>query len=182
MEIYFEKNGRKIGPINVSEIDSNTITSDTLIWHKGLENWTKASEIPDLTTYFKSLPPPLPVTEDSEIYDLVYEKDYDATWGGVFLLLANLGIYFFLVNFPYQAEKLEDKLFFLLFFGPILRFGIAFMIRRIAKEQNRNHGAWFIFGLILPTISLLIIGQLRKLKNKSKYERELDEYEKENKL
>ena len=46
MEIYFEKNGRKIGPINVSEIDSNTITSDTLIWHKGLENWTKQVKYP----------------------------------------------------------------------------------------------------------------------------------------
>lgn len=177
MEIYFEKNGQVVGPINISEIDSNTITPDTLIWHKGLENWTKAGKITELSTYLKSIPPPLTDTNENGKYDLDYEKDGDATWAGVILLLINVGIYFIQVNFPSEIQKLEDKWLFLLLLALVLRFVIAFMIRRVAMEQNRNHGAWFIFGLILPAISSLIIGQLRKLKNKSKFETELDEYD-----
>lgn len=182
MEIYFEKNGRKAGPIKVSDINTNTISEDTLIWHKGLKNWTKASQVPELSNHFKSTPPPLPIVDNSDKYDLDYEKDNEATGLGILLLLVTIGIYLFQDIFPYEAEKLQEKWLILLLCGPVLRVGLAFMLRRIALEQNRNHGAWFIFGLIMPTISLLIIGQLRKLKSKSQFERELDEYEKENNL
>ncbi len=63
VEYFVGIGGDQKGPfterIIVEMIKDKTILSDTLIWKKGLENWTKASFIHELKSHFDSVPPPL---------------------------------------------------------------------------------------------------------------------------
>lgn len=56
--------GEQKGPftekIIAEMIKDKTITSDTLVWTKGMANWTKASEVQGLKRFFDSVPPPFP--------------------------------------------------------------------------------------------------------------------------
>ena len=56
--------GQQAGPFDQSavqsQIQSQKITRDTLIWRQGMDNWTKASEVPEVAGFFGSAPPPIP--------------------------------------------------------------------------------------------------------------------------
>ena len=56
--------GQQSGPFNIADLDSKiqaaTITRDTLIWSQSLVEWTKASKVSELASYFPMTPPPLP--------------------------------------------------------------------------------------------------------------------------
>lgn len=60
---YAGVNGQQVGPLDhagvTSQAKSGTITSKTLMWKQGMDNWTPASDIPELARLF-SAPPPLP--------------------------------------------------------------------------------------------------------------------------
>lgn len=61
-EIYFIAiNNKQQGGYDVhsilSMINQGQITPDTLIWKKSLENWVKASSLPEFTNLFNSTPP-----------------------------------------------------------------------------------------------------------------------------
>lgn len=57
MEIYYEKSGQKIGPIKISQLDSEALDRKTLVWHKGLEDWVDAEAVQELSDYFNNVPP-----------------------------------------------------------------------------------------------------------------------------
>lgn len=63
-EYYIADKGKKIGPLElkivIHNIKKEKISPDTLIWRQGLENWQKAGTIEELSSIFKSVPPPLP--------------------------------------------------------------------------------------------------------------------------
>ena len=65
MKYYYSINNETIGPVDKNDLAS-IITRDTLIWHKGLEQWTKASDVPDLFPLFIEVPPPLPVEKQKK--------------------------------------------------------------------------------------------------------------------
>ena len=60
---FYSDNGKQAGPFALKEmvgfINSNAITSETLVWHKKLGCWKKAGETP-LKTFFRAEPPALP--------------------------------------------------------------------------------------------------------------------------
>lgn len=58
-QYYFSDGQNQFGPFNIDELKVKEISKETLIWHEGLENWTKAGDIPELVVLFKSIPPPL---------------------------------------------------------------------------------------------------------------------------
>lgn len=55
--------GEREGPFRASDmkemVDKGKLTSDTLVWTKELEDWTKASEVVDISHLFTT-PPPIP--------------------------------------------------------------------------------------------------------------------------
>ncbi|KAA5826254.1 DUF4339 domain-containing protein [Algibacter amylolyticus] len=59
---YYENAGQKNGPLS-KEALKGKISKDTLVWREGLENWIKASQLPELKDLFKNEPPPFPSTE-----------------------------------------------------------------------------------------------------------------------
>jgi len=60
MQKYFvHKNNQPEGPFSIEELKAQKITSDTMVWFEGAEDWQKASEIIELSELIKSIPPPL---------------------------------------------------------------------------------------------------------------------------
>ena len=52
---YLSNNGsERIGPILEEELIMNGMTPNSLVWCKGMEGWTRASDVPQLAKYFAS--------------------------------------------------------------------------------------------------------------------------------
>jgi hypothetical protein len=58
-------------------INAGEVNGDTLVWKKGMANWTAAESVGELGDAFASAPPPLPAasTNDEEYDDDEYEED-----------------------------------------------------------------------------------------------------------
>lgn len=172
MKIFYEKNGNRIGPKEVSELHPLEISPDTLVWHEGMDDWTQAKNIEVLVSYFSATPPPLPKVESDSLYDLNYEKRNDAVGFGILLLLLPILVYllrgFIAVEIPYYLKISAIVL---------LQISAMIAVYRIAKEQNRTTDSWLVFSFFVPAVALISIGLSRKLteSNKSKYLQELDQ-------
>jgi len=61
---YAGIDGQQAGPfaqdVLKQLIQQGRITQDTLMWKQGMANWTPAKQIPELSGFFGSMPPPLP--------------------------------------------------------------------------------------------------------------------------
>lgn len=57
-------NGAQTGPFTVSQLTqqaaSGQLTRESLVWKQGMTAWTTAGEVPELSSVFGSVPPPLP--------------------------------------------------------------------------------------------------------------------------
>lgn len=57
---FIIKDNQQIGPFSISELRQQGITADTLIWEKGLANWTPAKDIDCLKSILGAIPPAIP--------------------------------------------------------------------------------------------------------------------------
>lgn len=100
---------------------------------------------------------------NESIYDPNYSKEIEASIvGGIILIISIL-----FIKFPIEFDNINSyKKFRIisLVASSILRISISFWIINIAKRQNRNTFIWGLFALFFPSISLIIIGLLNKLK------------------
>ncbi|MCP4177263.1 MAG: DUF4339 domain-containing protein [bacterium] len=64
IEFYVAIEKVQQGPFNMEIIEvkivNKEIDKNTLVWKEGMQKWTKAGEVSDLDSLFKSSPPPLP--------------------------------------------------------------------------------------------------------------------------
>ncbi|QZE15209.1 CD225/dispanin family protein [Halosquirtibacter laminarini] len=86
MKSYFIiVNGEKKGPLQLEELVKNGLQSDTLVYHKGLSNWTLANEVPELQSLLGDLPPPFSSTtqkssDRSKNIDIENKPPKPKTW------------------------------------------------------------------------------------------------------
>ena len=67
MKKYHYSNGdNQFGPLTIEELKDSKITKDTIVWYEGLDNWVKAGEVDELKELFKSIPPPLNTTKQTQ--------------------------------------------------------------------------------------------------------------------
>lgn len=99
-------------------------------------------------------------------YDLTYEKDTTPTIIGVFIVIISMVFYFASgSNDSYDIEKAQQTRAILSVVSLIMRIGITVWVVNIAKSLNRDTTGWGFFAFFLPSISLIVIGQKRKLKS-----------------
>ncbi|WP_276979157.1 zinc ribbon domain-containing protein [Flavobacterium filum] len=99
-------------------------------------------------------------------YDLTHEKDTTPTIIGIFIIIISMIYYFASGNSDsYDAEKAQQTRAILSVVSLILRIGITVWVVNIAKTLNRDTTGWGFFAFFLPSISLIVIGQKRKLKS-----------------
>lgn len=61
IEYFIIVNNVQKGPFSKEDLLALSINQDTLIWHKGLDKWTRAKNIPDLAEVINFQPPPIPL-------------------------------------------------------------------------------------------------------------------------
>ena len=63
-QYFVAVNGQQQGPFPLNTlqqmIQQGSITRDTLFWKQGMASWTKGSDVADVSSFFGSVPPPLP--------------------------------------------------------------------------------------------------------------------------
>jgi hypothetical protein len=99
-------------------------------------------------------------------YDNQYKKHSEASFAGVFILMVPVIFTFFVFMEDAHQYALDSFLKVMIVGALVTRVLAAKWIANIADEQNRQSGAWAFFALVLPGISLLIIGQTKKLTTK----------------
>ncbi len=100
-------------------------------------------------------------------YDPTYTKESDATIFGVvillfFLLLAIIGSINFSTRDSHNQDSYNQFIVFSSLVDLVLRVFVTIRVVAIAKRQNRKTFGWGVFAFFLPSIALIIIGQLRK--------------------
>ena len=57
-------NGQQAGPYDMNTLKQmamqNQLTKEVLVWREGMANWTAAGQVPELSSIFGSVPPPIP--------------------------------------------------------------------------------------------------------------------------
>lgn len=51
-QYYIIKNGEKQGPFGLDQMRQLNIDRDTYVWYAGMQDWTKAGDLPELATLF----------------------------------------------------------------------------------------------------------------------------------
>lgn len=119
MKQYYYIDGEQHGPISLEELKKKNIGRDTLIWYEGMGDWTKASEVEELSSFFQ--------TKEESTFDM--KKDevvfVNERGGGE--------------NFNTNSEKNNNKSMFqnpFSFNGRIRRteYGISFILYIIAAN------------------------------------------------
>ena len=99
-------------------------------------------------------------------YDHQYEKHAEASIAGVFILMVPVIFTFFVYMEDAHQYALDSFIKVMVVGALVTRVLAAKWIANISEEQNRQSGAWAFFAMLLPGISLLIIGQTKKLATK----------------
>ena len=60
MDYYYSDGQNQFGPVSLEDLRTK-IDANTLVWHEGMPNWDKASNVEELKAMLKSTPPPPPV-------------------------------------------------------------------------------------------------------------------------
>jgi len=96
-----------------------------------------------------------------EKYDLTYQRESEATITGIIAILCFFG--FAVADNVIDTDAAPVVSIFLL----AARIGAVVWCINIAKRQNRDSGGWGIFAFLLPSIALIILGCMKKLKKPS---------------
>jgi hypothetical protein len=112
---YIQEGKKKLGPFDLNELEELQIHSNTIIWFKGLKNWTQASKIDELKNILENTPPPL-ISENpwikgfyslsdktSKILHSVLNKNSKEDIFALLVLIAILGIIVAIfIIFPFE--------------------------------------------------------------------------------
>ena len=60
MNIFVYRNGKQEGPFGLDDLQKLGLTPDTMIWYKGLTEWTRASQCDATAVLFSQPEPPAP--------------------------------------------------------------------------------------------------------------------------
>jgi hypothetical protein len=106
MNYFIHEGQSQAGPFSYDELKIKQIQSTTPVWREGLNKWVEASELPELSGLFTSVPPPFPPQPSSTAYspstepisgagNAGYRVGRTLGIGGMILLTALLVLYFY---------------------------------------------------------------------------------------
>lgn len=61
MYYMMSADGRRIGPVEASELVNHGLTSETLVWRPDFSQWIPAAHVPELNAFLSAVPPVPPV-------------------------------------------------------------------------------------------------------------------------
>lgn len=82
---YVDASNQRQGPVYPTDFARLGITGETLVWRNGMENWAKASTVPELATWIAAPEPPQPPRpEPPSQPEAAGTGSYDRFAGGVY--------------------------------------------------------------------------------------------------
>jgi len=91
MKKYYLHNGTEnIGPFDLEELKSRSITKNTQVWCEGMKDWKNASEIEELKTILAVVPPPIGKKVVTSVPPVIKPKTNWFRWFGKMLLITLL--------------------------------------------------------------------------------------------
>jgi len=164
---YYEENGKQLGPFTIDELKEKRLKKKTLVWKEGLEDWVDGDTLDDLNGIFISQPPSLQKKLKNNVInnknDTAEERDIDASIIGILLFFSPMLLMLF-YN-PSNSSEREQLIASILLTSLVIIVRVLIMIwvYKISSRLNRNPFFWLIISFVFPTISLIIIGFLRKV-------------------
>ena len=175
---YYADNDQQFGPFTIEELEIKRLKKSTLIWTEGMQSWATADSINELKEIVISEPPPLPKKSNasqnikqitspkiSKKFDLTYKKETDATIFGAILVIITIILRLTGV-ITFESYNNQDKSVIVAILL-IIRTIITVLVVNIATRQNRNSTVWGLFAFFFPSIALIVIGLLKKLRLKN---------------
>lgn len=185
MKLYYYANGTEsLGPFTLDELKTKDISSTTLIWHDGLENWTPANQVEEVKAFISQSPPPLYATANippplnsqeelpqEEVIDRRMFKNLFSSDGRIrrseyflsnIILLFYFGIISAILDDPLSNHSTQDDMIMLLF----LMFPACwFLAVQSAKRcHDLGNSGWFQF---IPFYHfILLLGEGSRISNK----------------
>lgn len=185
MKLYYYANGTdSLGPFTLDELKTKDISSTTLIWHDGLENWTPANQVEEVKAFISQSPPPLyapanippPLNSQEELpqeevidrrmFKNLFSSDGRIRRSEYFLsniiLLFYFGIISAILDDPLSNHSTQDDMIMLLF----LMFPACwFLAVQSAKRcHDLDNSGWFQF---IPFYHfILLLGEGSRISNK----------------
>jgi hypothetical protein len=102
-------------------------------------------------------------------YDLSYEKEADATFAGMFLILISI-VFAVIGPMKFDTEDSYNQFKVISTIGALfVRIIGTIWVVNITRRQNRDPFLWGLLTLIFPSIGLIIVGQLKKLYNPNEH-------------
>ncbi|NQU35593.1 MAG: zinc ribbon domain-containing protein [Bacteroidetes bacterium] len=142
-----------------------------------LENTTANTSKNDIATPEEAITKDLKEEEHSDQgkrakYDYSYPRETSTASVGILLLVIHLVV----ILIVYLVPEIIHPIFWLvykIYTIVLLRIIVLIWIGNIAQRLNRDERTWKIFGFIMPTIALIVIGYKRKLINENWVSNEL---------
>lgn len=133
---YYEYNGESKGPVSPKELEELNISRDTLVWSKGMAEWTQISQVKELSDLYIKLPPPVSsILNNNNVYNTIGTNPSASTiaYG--------------------KTLKLDER-------TDNFKGGLDLMVKTIPKKENRSSE---IILLLIMIIILLLSFVLSKL-------------------
>lgn len=168
-KIYYIFNGNiKKGPFTLDQLKEETLTQSTLIWYDGLADWTNVYNVEEIKEIIIKTPPPIKVPPSLTHYNS-YQEHEDVAFVGYLLIAFNILLIIF--NIIKGNDKDWIKIYneyrpIFLMFSSLIKISIVYWVVKIAKRQNRNQLGWGVFAFFIPSICLIILGKLKKIRIK----------------
>lgn len=175
---YYSDKNQQMGPFAFEELKDKRLKKSTLIWTDGFKEWTLAEKVEELKDILISEPPPLPgirvITDDKNVnikittqnetnLRLDYIKEIEASIFGVILFIIPIVLKLTgVISFESEGSYNQARVIFAIASFIVRIFAIIWVVN-IAKRQNRNFNSWGWFAFFLPSLTLMIIGLLKKL-------------------
>jgi len=164
---FYVENGKQFGPFTVEELKEKRLKKTVLVWTDGMNEWRTADTVDELKDIVISIPPPLIIDppKNSPVinskYDLNYEKDTEATVIGCIFMICTIA-----ANFGINASRDEGVILGFAIVSLFFRLLFTYWVVDIATRQNRDTMSWGFFAFFFPSLAMIIIGQLKKLRVK----------------
>jgi hypothetical protein len=168
---FYSKNNQQEGPFTFEEIKTKEIQKTTLVWKEGMKEWVSADKIEELKELFFKFPPPLPnenilvvKPEKSKLYNYNEIKyDEQVNYSGLITGLILLGLSI-LYAFYFKNDEIPSSEIYAYFaiFSLLTRVISMVVVFYISKDKNLNKTIWLCASFFFPSITLIIIGLVKK--------------------
>lgn len=141
MEYYYSDGQNQFGPVSLEDLRTK-IDANTLVWHDGMPNWDKASNVEELKAMFaRPTPPPPPVVQQTPMQQAVSgsvkKKDVGLLVMAILGLLASFFSFLLSILIIHDPRSWDNDEFGMLIFIACL-YIIAFSIVVIIKASKKK--------------------------------------------